>query len=352
MIIDKYLHVNKIVNKIIEYCKQLTISYLILIHFINSTIFLNLLILKSMQDRQRNKLNMYVMTKDFLLASATITNKWTVFAALFASFTDYITEIFSVAGKQADDTSGALKSKSKVKKKLIDKMQEISEKCRAYAAVAEDADFMTLIKFMKGELQNKADADLVKTAGTLAENVLPKLALIADYDLTQANLDELLALKLEYMAIFNKPKSNVLESAKLTERLNVLFTLADAVLAKIDAIVQSARKSHPAFVDEYNRKRIIPKAAKRTRALQLTVLYDASGLPLPKANISIMKKAGGADLAKVVKRSGKQGRITNDLMEAGEYDYEVSFNGCITEKGSFFVNDGIMTEVTVRMKVI
>jgi len=260
-----------------------------------------------------------------------------------------LTEIFTVSGKQADDTTGASKTKSKVKKNLIDKMEEISEKCRAYAVVAEDAEFLALIKFMKSELQIMADADLIKTTETFITNVLPKLALIANYDLTQGNMDELTAFKSEYMAIFNKPKGNVQDTAKLTAKLNVLFTLADAVLAKIDAIVQSARKSQPDFVNEYKRKRIIPKAAKRTRSLQLTVLDDATGLPLAKANVTVIKKAG-SDLVKNVKRSGKQGKVINAIMADGEYDYEVTFNGCVTEKGSFFVNDGITTEVVVRMK--
>ena len=84
-----------------------------------------------MQDRQRNKLNMYVLVKDFLLASVTITGRWGAFEALFASFTDYVAEIFSVSAKQDEDKTGVTKAKSLIKAKLTQKMQEISEKCRA-----------------------------------------------------------------------------------------------------------------------------------------------------------------------------------------------------------------------------
>jgi hypothetical protein len=37
-------------------------------------------------------------------------------------------------------------------------------------------------------------------------------------------------------------------------------------------------------------------------------------------------------------------------MDAAEYEYEVSFGGYLTSTGSFFVNDGVMTEVVVRLK--
>ncbi|MEI6680720.1 MAG: hypothetical protein WCL21_19080, partial [Mariniphaga sp.] len=166
-----------------------------------------------MTDRQRDKLNMYVLVKDFLLASVTITNKWAVFAALFASFTDYVTQIFTVSGQQKDDKTGVTKSKSQLNRKLVEKIEDISIKCRAYAAVAEDVEFMSLIKFMKGELLKMADADLVKTAETFYNNVLPKLALVADYDLTEADMDELLALKNDFLAIYTKPKGNIKETA-------------------------------------------------------------------------------------------------------------------------------------------
>lgn len=302
-----------------------------------------------MTDRQRDKLNMYVLVRDFLLASATITSKWTVFAALFASFTDYVTQIFTVSGQQKDDKTGVTKSKSQLNAKLVEKIEEISVKCRAYAAVAEDVAFMSLIKFMKGELLKLADADLVKTAETLYNNVLPKLALVADYDLTQADMDQLLVLKNDFLAIYTKPKGNIKETAQLTALLNTLFTMADKVLLKIDAVVQSARIKEPAFVEEYNRKRIIVKTPARTRAMQITVVNDATGEALPKAKVTIKAKAG-PDLAKIVKRSGLQGIVNKDILADGEYEYEVEYNGCVKEKGLFFVNNGVTTKVVVRMR--
>ena len=303
-----------------------------------------------MKDRQRDKLNMYVLVKDFLLASTSITGKWTAFAALFASFVDYVAEIFRVSGLQKDDKTGVTKSKSQLKKLLIDQIVDISGKCVAYATVTEDNEFLSLIKFAKTDLQKMADADLVKTAGAFHDHVLPKLESVAEYDLAQADLDNLLSVNSDFLAIYTKPKGNIKETAQLTVRLNALFVLTDKLLVKIDAIIKSAHKSEPAFVDEYNSKRIIIKTPSRTRALLLTVLNDAKGEPLPKAKVTVMAKSTGADLAKNVKRSGKQGIVTKDILADGEYDYEVEYNGCVKEKGSFFVNNGVTTKVVVRMK--
>jgi hypothetical protein len=242
------------------------------------------------------------------------------------------------------------KSKSQLRKLLIDQIVDISVKCIAYATVVEDNEFLSLIKFAKGAMQKMADADLVKTAGTFHANVLPKLALVADYDLVQADMDVLQTLTSDFMAIYTKPKGNIKETAQLTAKVNTFFALADKVLVKIDAIIQSAQKKEPAFVYEYNSKRLIIKTPSRTRAFLMTVLNDATGEPLPKAKVTIKAKGGGSELSKTVKRTGPQGIITKDTSADGEYEYEVEYNGCVKETGTFFVNNGVTTKVVVRLK--
>jgi len=179
--------------------------------------------------------------------------------------------------------------------------------------------------------------------------VLPKLTQVADYDPTQAELDELLALKNEFLAIYTQPRGKIKESKILTTSLGSLFDNADKILLKIDALVQSVQKKEPEFVEAYFNKRVITKTASRTRAMQLSVLNDATGEALPNARISIAAKSG-ADLTKVVKRSGKQGSITTNNLPDGEYQYTVEYNGLQKETGTFFVNAGTTTRVEVRMK--
>ena len=302
-----------------------------------------------MTDRQRDKLNMYVLVKDFLLASATITNRWNVFANLFTGYTDIVTQIFTISGQQNDDNTGITKQKSQVQLKLIEIIEDISAKCKAYATVAEDLAFLSLIKFSRGPLLRMADADLVKTAETFHANVLPKFTQVADYDLTQAELDELILLKDAFLAIYTKPRGKKKESKVLTTSLDSLFAKADKILLKLDALVQSVQKKEPEFVEAYFNKRVITKTASRTRAMQLSVLNDATGEALPNARISIAAKSG-ADLTKVVKRSGKQGSITTNNLPDGEYQYTVEYNGLQKETGTFFVNAGTTTRVEVRMK--
>ena len=302
-----------------------------------------------MQDRFRNKLNMFVLIKDFLLASEGITNKWAAFAALYNVFAETITEIFTVAAQHEEDKSGVTKTKAQIKASLIANMLVISEKCVAYATVEGKLDFLALVKFMKGEMQKLADADLLKRAESLYTNVLPKLDEVRGYDLKQAELAELMELKNQFLAIYTRPTGNIENNTKLTARLDVLFRTANATLVKMDAILQLSRVSAPDFYAEYTRKRTIGKTAARTRALQLWVVDDATGLPVAKAKVTVRHKAG-TDVVKVVRSTGPKGGMIVASMDAAEYEYEVTYGGYLTSTGSLFVNDGVMTEVVVRLK--
>ena len=302
-----------------------------------------------MTDRQRDKLNMYVLVKDFLPSITTITSRWAIFATLYTEFIEIVAQIFTISGQQQDDYTGITQQKRQIHSKLVDKIEDLSVKGKAYAVVNEDVAFLNLIKFTKGVLQRMADADLVKTAETFHTNMLPKLADLADYDLVQADLDELLTLKNDFLAIYTQPRGKIKETRMLTSTLDKFFGQADKLLLKMDALVQSVQKKEPDIVEEYLKKRTISRTARRTRALQFTVFNDATGERLPKAKITIIAKAG-ADLTKVVKRSGAQGMAGNNNMADGEYLYTVEYNGMQKESGTFFVNAGIMTRVEVRMK--
>ena len=315
-----------------------------------------------MTDNQRNKLNMYVMVRDLLLASVTITNKLVVFAALIATFTDYVTEIFAVSEQQERDNTGVTKTKQAIRAELIKMMELISKKCVGYASGVEDYTFMQMIKVTKSQLKNLADADLVKKAEDMITNVTPKLPELAGYSITQDVLDALRGLTSDFVSIYTTPTGNKESKAQLTAKLNLLFRNTDAVLKKMDAQSGALFDTDPDFCDEFTRKRAIVKLARRLRAFQMWITDEETGLPIGKANVKIMKKDGsnlmtavassGTDLQKIVKRAGTQGGVFMNNLTAGEYSYEVSLGGYVMVTDSFFINDGLMTEVKVGMKKV
>jgi len=47
-----------------------------------------------------------------------------------------------------------------------------------------------------------------------------------------------------------------------------------------------------------------------------------------------------------------KGGVTDKLASDGEYDYEVWYGGYVKETGSLLINEGITTDVVVRLKKI
>lgn len=312
-----------------------------------------------MTDPQRNKLNMYVLVKDFLLASVTITNKLVVFAALFSTFNDHILEIFAISEQQERDQKGVTQTKQTVRAALIAQMEKISRKCVGYASGVDDNVFLQMVRVATSQLKNMADADLVKKAGDMVTVVTPKLPALVGYNITASELDSLSGLKADFVSIYTAPAGNKKTRSQLTEKLNALFGSTDTVLGKMDDQVGALYDTDPEFYAEYNKKRILVKLARRQRAFQMWITDDVTGLPVKKAVVKLLLKAdsnamkaaasSGSELAKTVKKAGAQGGLMQNSMAAGEYSYEVSFGGYITQTGSFFVNDGQMTEVRVKM---
>lgn len=312
-----------------------------------------------MTDSQRNKLNMYVLVKDFLLASVTITNKIVVFAALFSTFNDYITEIFAVSEQQERDQKGVTQTKQTVRAALIAQMEKISRKCVGYASGVDDNVFLQMVRVSTSRLKNMADADLVKKAEDMVTIVTPKLSVLAGYNITASDLDSLSGLKADFMSIYTAPAGNKKSKSQLTEKLNGLVSNTDTVLGKMDDQVGTLYDTDGAFHNEYFKNRELVKLASRQRAFQMWITDAETGLPIKNAVVTLLMKAvsngmkaaasSGSDLAKTVKKAGAQGGLIQNSMAAGEYSYEVSLGGYVTAKGTFFVNGGLMTEVRVKM---
>lgn len=312
-----------------------------------------------MTDPQRNKLNMYVLVKDFLLASVTITNKIVVFAALFSTFNDHILQIFAVSEQQERDQKGVTQTKQTVRAALIAQIEKISRKCVGYASGVDDNVFLQMVRVATSHLKNMADADLVKKAEDMVTVVTPKLPVLAGYNITVSELENLSGLKADFVSIYTAPAGNKKTKSQLTEKLNALFGNTDALLSKMDDQVGALYDTDPEFYAEYTKKRLLVKSGKRQRAFQMWITDAETGLPIKNAVVKLLLKtdsngmkamtSSGAELVKNVKKAGAQGGLIQNSMAAGEYSYEVSLGGYITATGTFFVNGGQMTEVRVKM---
>jgi hypothetical protein len=310
-----------------------------------------------MDDRQRNKLNMYVLVKDFLLASVVITNKIEALTSLISTFSGYVAEIFTVSEKQERDFKGVTKNKRAIRDALIKMILKVSKKSVGYASGASDEEFLGVIRFGKSHLGHMADAQLLEKAEDLVKIVTPKLPELAGYLVTANDMDTLSGLTDDFRKIYTVPTGNKKSKATLTKQLKLLYSKTDEVLVKIDKQVDALFDTDTEFHDRYFKNRALVNLGKRYRALQMWLTDNETGLPLSNAVVKVYMKADGTSmptnpdntLLKFVKKSGEKGGIYQNNMPAGEYIYEISKGGYVTATGTIYVNDGVMSLVRVGM---
>ena len=303
-----------------------------------------------MNLRQRNKLNMYVLLKEFLLGSTDVTDTWPKFAPLFLAFCGFITEIFTISGKQEEDKTGVASKKAELRGNLEESIKDVSRKCCGYGTVDNDPEFLAKVKLKKGEPERFADADLLTFGENLQTNAEANKEKVAPYDLTDEDLKALGALITQFKASYTKPVSEIEDTSELTELLDKVFASADEELVKMDAIVNAGKTKQPAFNVQYFLKRVVKNAGVHHRALGMWALDFETGDPLYGAMFKIHLK-NGEQLKKNIKTTGKKGGIWFNSLPPGDYVFEVSYFGYVTASGTFSINGKSLTMVKVVVKM-
>ena len=301
-----------------------------------------------MTKHQIEKLTMYELVKDFLLASVTITNKWAVFAVFFALFKGYLAEIYSISSVQKPGKKYTTKEKAKMKADLAEQIQVVNDKCRGYARSIKNEELLSKFTTLKRSLLRLADIKLLATGDAMLADASPLVKDAGDYDLTSEDIETLTALLDHYREIFPQPKGKVKLTPKQTARIEELFGLCDGELINMDDVITSGRTTLPDFYSEYIFKRIIVKEPKHTRALMLQVNAAENGLPIDKATVLIWLK-DHPESDRINKKTGKKGGIAITNLAAGIYQFEVIYQGYVKATGTFAVNGGKTTKVVVNM---
>jgi len=301
-----------------------------------------------MNKRQRDKLNMYELVRDFLKSSVEITSKWITFAPLFDIFVAIIKEIYDVSEEQETSTIGDTVEKNKFRGKVEYKFVDCSFKCMAYASEMEDDSFLEKVIITETEPEKYADNELIRRGENLVKLATPKLELLKPYLLVQDDLTDLTKLIDHYKDKFIKPRDESTDTKLETAKLDAIYKKADNHLLKMDRVLGAGIKSDPDFYTAYMTKRGINKTGVHKRALEIWVLDKGTGQPIGKAKVKI-KKVDGPQLKKYTHSVGEKGGTYYNSLESGEYEFEVSLFGYETFKGKFFINAGIMTKIEVKL---
>jgi len=306
-----------------------------------------------MNSKIENKISMWMVLRLFLQGKAAITVSLPGFAALFTLFGTTLDEVLGIMNSLGIIISGFAEEKRTLKTQISTKTAEVAGMIRAYAVMANDGILVKQMTIAKTTLMKMADTVLLAKAQEIYNRAVEMQEDLATYGVSTGLLEGFLTLIGTYNAVMPQPRAEIVDRRHMNEELMNKVNTEEGIVKKIDALVEIKRYSEPQFYSDYWASRKIIELGSRTRALQMWVTDDESGVAVVKAKVTITPNAkSGIDMTKTVKRTGSKGGVLMNSMPAGEYQYEVSFGGYVSEQGSFFVNEGVMTEVSVKMKQV
>jgi len=201
-----------------------------------------------MNDRQENKLSMYLAVREVMTDNQALTAGVPAIGAATTALGAEITIIQSLAQTQKQPTQGATQSKRQLRGAMADSAVPVAGAVKALASatnnpeLAAEADF-TRIDFTSGrDTESASRADIVLALGTA------NLAALAGYGIVQATLNGLTDAIQAYRNSITRPREVITVTSAATAQLDPAFARADAILKeRLDGLMEQFRLTQPAF---------------------------------------------------------------------------------------------------------
>lgn len=137
------------------------------------------------------------------------------------------------------DTTGLTRDKNAQRARLCDRAFQVIRKLRPYARRVGNQTLLHAIDYGRTELENVAEADVLQRCETVHAHGQAHLSALADYGLTQAELDALRADLDVFRTLTPARDQQQAEGVAATGRLGTLFAQALHALDLLDDLVEA-----------------------------------------------------------------------------------------------------------------
>jgi hypothetical protein len=225
-----------------------------------------------MQDRQENKLRMYLSVQN------TINNfnaEWQgvpAFGVVFKSFEEVIAKIQETRLVQEGDLTGITKDKALAKENAIGKALEISTGVFVYGSVSNNNALMAKVDYSPSELRRSRDTVIADRLQIIHDEANSVLSNLADYGIDQADIRELQTLIDAYAETIEDPRTSIATRSQATTALVELFKEGDKIVKEqLDKLMGQFKSSNAKFYQVYFNTRKIIDLGIRQKADEIEV---------------------------------------------------------------------------------
>jgi len=275
-----------------------------------------------MNNSQKGTLSMSVGTVNYLRKNAAILSIIPGFIALFTKFEVNVNGILVLRGQQEVNKSGIRDNKELLRADLAAKAFDIGRKTEAFASSVNNLILAKEVHYPGTSFTNASDSKLESRAQVIYEKANANIADLAPFDVSA---DDLIGLQMAidlFHAAVPAIRTGTTEKKQITSQIAKLLKENDALLVKMDLLVEVVRLKQPDFYKGYKDNRMIIKIGSGTLALVASASDAATGEGLKGVKFTFVRQnenratIGAEPLVKV---TAKKGRLNVKNMNEGPY---------------------------------
>lgn len=309
-----------------------------------------------MNKIQESKNSSYKTLSETFITHAESLNGLPGATGLLAKFTANCAQIDASTTKQGVNKSGLWNEKENKADALIVAGLDVSRRITAYATMEDNVVLLKEAKLTETDLRRLADTKLGPKIAEVLALAQKHAADLLPYGVTPALTTKLGELITAYTAAQPQPKLGLNETRQATLNLDALIKDNDAILKKLDALMELLRANNPGFYSTYKNLRRVVVLGKATLAMKVTVKDEGSGAGIPRVKLNIEETPeeghtpiSGSELAKNVKFTFSNGGCNIKTLPEGRYTLTLSKPGYITQVLQVNVVAGERCDVDIKL---
>lgn len=305
-----------------------------------------------MTSKQESQLGMFTDVSAQIMKFPEVTGTLPDFEITFNEFGQNITGIEKIANLQSFDKTGYAKEKKQLRNVVEMLTLDNSLKLEAYGMVKSNIILTKEVSFSKSRLRKAKDNILAVFAQMIYDKAQENLEGLGAYGITQETQSVLLNTINAYKASVGKPRLGQKDKKEATRQLSELFTRQEALLEKMDALINIIRLKNPDFYNRYRelRKVVIPGGG--SLSMKATAIEIPAGIPLKGVRFEFIPGRLGTvpSNAVFVKKTANKGSIYVKNIPEGPYKLKVTKTGYMEKELAINIITGEMLDLKVELE--
>lgn len=275
-----------------------------------------------MTQRQENKLMMLLSLRDYLIQYNSIVLTIPNLSDLLTNLQTLINQIQTISVSQIVNQTGVKVNKEELRNNVVVIGGDVARRLSAYATIANNDSLFQEVHISDAELLKLSDERLRDTIQLIYDRGMTNVTTASVYGINARLLTSLQYALNAFSVAIPKPRLTITERRQATIQMAKLFDDVDALLMKIDILVDIIKLTQSSFYSGFKSARVLIDRGGRKRMLTMFVVDLSDGTPIKGVTCKF-----SLETHEIVKKSSVKGGFFIKSMPEGVYKLRANKSG-------------------------